>query len=95
MNQPIRTTITIFALVASSLALVLNAQTKTNNDVAAGDGRYQLISATFTAYLKSTSVQEPTVFKIDTRTGQAWKYVTGQREDGKGDLNFWAAIDQK
>lgn len=94
MNQPIRTTITILALIASSLALLLNAQTKTNND-GSGDGRYQLVAATFTAYLKGTSIQEPSVFKIDTRTGQAWKYVTGQQQDGKGNVNFWLTIDQK
>ncbi len=60
-------------------------------------GRYQLIPATYTEYVKgrstAQSTQTVTVFRLDTSTGEAWRYSGWIDLDEQESGTYWAPCE--
>jgi hypothetical protein len=89
MNPTLRT-ILIGAITAVVVVMLLKAQEGSSGT----NGRFQVVAATITiAIVNGNSIHEPTVFKIDTVTGQTWHHSTGIDTDKKF-FDHWAPVQQ-
>jgi hypothetical protein len=80
----------IFAAVACLLPLAFDLDSVEATDQSVQVGRYVLETGEYLAPTHAAERRVPGVFKIDTATGQVWRY-TG-RVAGKERVEEWVAI---
>ena len=59
----------------------------------AAKGRYGLVAGSFTAVLANETTVGQGIFRIDTATGQTWRYTTGRTKEGQF-FERWALVPQ-
>jgi hypothetical protein len=69
-----------------------NIETQIKPGLSTNGGRFQLFQGLATINAQGTPFNAPSVFKIDSATGQVWKYEEGQTMDGKR-YKHWVPIE--
>ena len=59
----------------------------------AAKGRYGLVAGSFTAVLANETTVGQGIFRIDTATGQTWRYTTGRTKEGQF-FERWILVPQ-
>ncbi len=54
-------------------------------------GEYQLVSAIVETHGQKVSVEEHSLFRIDTKTGKTWVYTSAQGKNGKF-IAYWREV---
>lgn len=77
--------------IASGIALLGRAQEPAA--LPQVQGRFQIFQMQYNAFADGTVIKDVAVFKLDTLTGDTWKYVTGI-QDGQR-YSRWDKIDER